>query len=266
MRKYPTPWQYLVDIVAQSRLKAAYASNNAKTIKQAEAYYKGLTEDEVVFSTPFKNPNTGKWVVSMTSHARGFKLADVNFNTGSLIKMVGANASHMATHDSLETSTVTGFYYSEEAEQNHLLVHPDSNIHEALKMTGYEFSPENYAINLYPERDGILKADGEVDISHPVVAGKVFISYVQRPVESAPQSAPFSVEGVDETILNGGPVAEGFKLETEMTQEGEALPPAEGVIAQEGEEPKEATEEVAKEEVQEEQPAAETNQPKNKRR
>lgn len=178
MRKYPTPWQYLVDIVAQGRLKAAYASNNPKVRAEADKNFRGLTEDEVVFEAlaPRKD---GKQAYSLTCKVRGFKLNELTFATGSLGKMIAQNANLMAQHEDLATSQITGFYFCEDADQLHLLVHPNSNIHEALKMTGYEFQPEHYKSELYAHRDDILQADGVVSINHPVVAGQIYISYVQ---------------------------------------------------------------------------------------
>lgn len=177
MRKYPTPWQYLVDIVAQGRLKAAYASNDPKVRAAADKNFRGLVEDEVVFA-PVGNKN-GKLVYSMTSKVRGFAIKELAFATGSLTKMVQQNANLMVKHDDLDSSQITGFYFCEDADQLHLLVNPNSNIHEALKMTGYEFQPEHYSVVMYAGRDAILKADGVVSIAHPVIAGEVFISYVQ---------------------------------------------------------------------------------------
>uniref|UniRef100_A0AAU8KXR2 Uncharacterized protein n=1 Tax=Pantoea phage Survivor TaxID=3232176 RepID=A0AAU8KXR2_9CAUD len=179
MRKYPTPWQYLVDLIATGRLKAAYASGDRKAIANAEAAYKGLSEDEVVFSAPVTRKD-GKLVVNMTCK-RGFKLNDIVFNTGTLAKMVAQNANLMAAHEDLNTSQITGFYFCEDADQLHLLINPNSNLHEALKMTGYEFPPENYKTTIYPQRDDVLLAEGEIAITHPVVAGTVYVSYVQQP-------------------------------------------------------------------------------------
>ena len=178
MRKYPTPWQYLVDIIAQGRLKAAYASNDRKVRAAHDVAYRGLTEDEVVFEA-LPARKDGKLAYSMTSKVRGFKLAEVPFVTGSLAKMVKQNANLMVAHEDLATSQITGFYFCEDADQLHLLVHPNSNIHEALKMTGYEFEPQHYNVQAYAERDVVLQADGVVTIKHPVVAGEIYISHVQ---------------------------------------------------------------------------------------
>lgn len=187
MRKYPTPWQYLVDIVAQGRLKAAYASNDPKVRAAADKNFRGLVEDEVVFA-PVGNKN-GKLVYSMTSKVRGFAIKELAFATGSLTKMVQQNANLMVKHDDLDSSQITGFYFCEDADQLHLLVNPNSNIHEALKMTGYEFQPEHYNVVMYAGRDAILKADGIVSIAHPVIAGEVFISYVQPVVREGYKSS-----------------------------------------------------------------------------
>lgn len=201
MRKYPTPWQYLVDIVAQGRLKAAYASNNPKVRAEADKNFRGLTEDEVVFEAlaPRKD---GKQAYSLTCKVRGFKLNELTFATGNLGKMITQNANLMARHEDLETSQITGFYFCEDADQLHLLVHPNSNIHEALKMTGYEFQPEHYKSELYAHRDDILQADGVVSIDHPVVAGQIYISYVQAPKSPLEQIKERADAG--ENVFNTG--------------------------------------------------------------
>lgn len=232
MRKYPTPWQYLVDIVAQGRLKAAYASNNPKVRAEADKNFRGLTEDEVVFEAlaPRKD---GKQAYSLTCKVRGFKLNELTFATGSLGKMITQNANLMAQHEDLATSQITGFYFCEDADQLHLLVHPNSNIHEALKMTGYEFQPEHYTAELYTKRDEVLQANGAVTIKHPVVAGDIYISYVQAPksvdtdkdaagVEAFKAAAAF-VEPplVDNT--QGGPVDYVAPFEHEFSKDATAL-------------------------------------------
>lgn len=212
MRKYPTPWQYLVDIVGQGRLKAAYASNNPKVRAEADKNFRGLTEDEVVFEK-LADRKDGKLGYSLTCKVRGFKINELAFATGNLSKMVIQNANLMAQHEDLATSQITGFYFCEDADQLHLLVHPNSNVHEALKMTGYEFLPEHYNVELYAQRDEILQADGVVTVNHPVVAGQIYVSYVQ-PVKSTEQDSK-------DALLLGNQEVESEKApETDLTKGG----------------------------------------------
>lgn len=210
MRKYPTPWQYLVDIVGQGRLKAAYASNNPKVRAEADKNFRGLTEDEVVFEK-LADRKDGKLGYSLTCKVRGFKINELTFATGNLSKMIIQNANLMAQHEDLGTSQITGFYFCEDADQLHLLVHPNSNVHEALKMTGYEFLPEHYNVDLYAQRDEILQANGVVTINHPVVAGQIYVSYVQ-PVKSTEQELedagfgePTKRDGLESLSINQEP-------------------------------------------------------------
>ncbi len=286
MRKYPTPWQYLVDLIATGRLKAAYASGDRKAIANAEAAYKGLSEDEVVFSAPTTRKD-GKLVVNMTCK-RGFKLNDIVFNTGTLAKMVAQNANLMAAHEDLNTSQITGFYFCEDADQLHLLINPNSNLHEALKMTGYEFPPENYKTTIYPQRDDVLLAEGEIAITHPVVAGTVFVSYVQAPKSPLEQlreraDAGEDVVNTEKFSLKDGLIPEtsaellesGAPL-TDLTQGGSPGPIVEHEFSKDGTELAEAAadktvaiqetakaESPAEEPVQEEAPA-QTQQKKKK--
>lgn len=209
MRKYPTPWQYLVDIVAQGRLKAAYASGDRKVRDLTDKNFRGLNEDEVVFEAVPGVRKDGKLAYSMTCKVRGFKIAELQFATGSLAKMVMRNANLMGTHEDLNTSQITGFYFCEDADQLHLLVHPNSNIHEALKMTGYEFEPQHYNVQAYAERDEVLLADGVVTVKHPVVAGEIYVSYVQnagksleQELEEAGHGNPTAREGLENLTVN----------------------------------------------------------------
>lgn len=225
MRKYPTPWQYLVDLVGQGRLKAAYASGDAKQRAEAEKNFRGLTEDEVVFEK-LVDRKDGKLGYSLTCKVRGFKIKELTFATGSLAKMIQQNANLMVQHEDLATSQITGFYFCEDADQLHLLVHPNSNIHEALKMTGYEFQPEHYSATMYAGRDEILQADGVVSIEHPVIAGQIYISYVQ-PTGSAEQeleNAGFGDfgkrDGLESLQINNAPYSETAPV-TDLTKGGQ---------------------------------------------
>ncbi|AEV89689.1 hypothetical protein OBP_252 [Pseudomonas phage OBP] len=186
-----TPFQYLLDLTGASRIKAAKATGDAAAIAKAERFYLGLDESECEFTTPWQNPLAGnKWQVDVTVRTRGFKIPGLRFNTGTLSPMIRPGANIMANKSSLDLSTVTGLYHVYESDADHLLIHPNSNIYEALKMTGFVFDTSAFEVTWYPERDKDQKADGYVDVKHPVVAGRLFLSVVQREVSGAPNVPP----------------------------------------------------------------------------
>lgn len=214
MRQTPTPWQYLIDLVSSARIKAAYKSGDQKLIDQAEKYYRSLSEDECVFTTPVKVPEAlGKYQCDMSVKGRGFKIEKLRFNTGTVSAMVRPQANYMVEKKSLDTVTVTGLYFVVETDQLHLVIHPRSNIWEALKMTGYEFAPATFSTVSYDNRDTNLKADGHVDIKLPVVAGRIYISYVQRDVVTPPVAATEVVEQKEalNTVVEDKPFVD-FKM------------------------------------------------------
>lgn len=251
-RALPTTNQYLLDNVAKARLNEAYATGDAKRIAQAEKYYKDLSEDECELTTPYEHPEKrDKWVTTLTCRPRGFTISRMTFGTGSVYKMIDPAMSLMLTPHSLELATVTNLYYIRDVDRWHLLVHKDANIHEALKMTGWEFKPEEYKVVMFPERNTDFIADGYVEVTGPVVAGRIFITTVYKELypeagqpkaaaesivqpetlkmDKAPvvneelvgQPGPTSVVGTLEETA-GAPV-EGVKLETEVVQSGDTL-------------------------------------------
>lgn len=181
MNKTPSIMQYLVDLVANSKLKEARDGGDKDFVARQEKYFKDLSESEVKFSPPVKSTFTnGKWQTSMSSPKRGFQISKLTYNTGTLKALTKAVAQAMARKDSLDHATVPGIYVVEENDQIHLLIERDSNIFDALKMTGYEFPADSFKTSLYDVREEELKADGYVDIDHSVVSGRLFISYIRR--------------------------------------------------------------------------------------
>lgn len=181
MNKTPSIMQYLVDLVANSKLKEARDGGDKDFIARQEKYFKDLSESEVKFSPPVKSTFTnGKWQTSMSSPKRGFQISKLTYNTGTLKALTKAVAQAMARKDSLDHATVPGIYLVEENDQIHLLIERDSNIFDALKMTGYEFPADSFKTSLYDVREEELKADGYVDIDHSVVSGRLFVSYIRR--------------------------------------------------------------------------------------
>lgn len=187
MIKTPTIMQYLVTLVANARLNAAYATNDAAAIAKAEKQYKNLSEDEVTFTKPFTSVLTnGKWQTTMTCVKRGWQIQKLTYNTGTLKALSAAVLQGVARKATLDLATVAGVYYIEETGNIHLLVEKDSNVFDALKLTGFEFPTDAFKTVIYDTRDIDGHADGYVDIDHSVVAGRFMLSYIQRKVEPAP--------------------------------------------------------------------------------
>lgn len=181
MTKTPTIMQYLVDLVAKSKLQAAYASGDADLIAKQEKYYKGLSESEVTFTKPFNSALTGgKWQTTMTCKSRGFQITKLTYNTGTIKALTAAVIQGMAQKSSLDLISVAGVYFVEGSDNIHLVVEKDSNIFEALKLTGFEIPVDAFKTTVYDARNEELKADGHVDIDHSVVAGRILLSYIQR--------------------------------------------------------------------------------------
>lgn len=190
MTKIPTIMQYLVTLVANSRLNAAYATKDAATITKAEKQYKDLSEDEVTFTKPFSSVLTGgKWQTTMTCVKRGWQIQKLTYNTGTLKALTASVLQGIAHKETLGLATLPGVFYVEETGNIHLLVEKDSNVFDALKRTGYEFPTDSFKTVMYDTRDVEAFTDGYVDIDHSVVAGRFMLSYIQRkPVqEPAPQ-------------------------------------------------------------------------------
>lgn len=237
MSTLKTPFQYLLDLTGAARINAAKATGDKAAIAKAERFYLDLKESECEFTKPFKNVLAGnKWQTDVTVRTRGFKIPALRYNTGTLSPMIRPNANIMANKSSLDLSTVTGLYHVYETEADHLLVHPNSNIFEALKMTGYVFENSEYEITWFPARDENQKADGYVDIKHSVVSGRVYLSIVQKEVNKDNAPAPKDVAPVTPVQVKGvveetsAPVAEGVKLEGDVVQSGETLAPVEGGV------------------------------------
>lgn len=230
MSTIKTPFQYLLDLTGAARIKAAKATGDKEAIAKAERFYLGLDESECEFSTPWKNPLAGnKWQVDVTVRTRGFKIPGLRYNTGTLSPMIRPGANIMANKSSLDLSTVTGLYFVDETQQDHLLIHPNTNIYEALKLTGFVFDSASFEVTWYNARNEEQKADGYVDIKHSVVAGRLFLSNIQREVETDPNSklknlepgttpavAPVEITGTTETI--SGTPGEGIQLNTDLPQ------------------------------------------------
>lgn len=207
MTKTPTVMQHLVNLVAASKLNAAYATKDPEIIAKQEKCYKNLSETEVTFTKPFSSVLTGgKWQTTMTCKSRGFQINKLTYNTGTLKALTAAVIQGIAQKSSLDLVTVPGVYFVDGSENIHLVVEKDSNIFDALKLTGFEFPTESFKTTMYEARDTELKADGHVDIDHSVVAGRFLLSYIQRNPATGTQSptAKLAVEPAVETKDGSG--------------------------------------------------------------
>lgn len=213
MQQTPSPWQYLLDIVIKSKLAAAAASKDPAFRARQEKYYTDLKEDQCEFSTPVRKGDN--WYVTITCRERGFQLVDLPYKTGALFPMVKPMANYVLEPSSIAINTMTGLYYVMSNEHLHLQVHPQSNIWEALKMTGYEFAPKHFVTNMYEQRNEELAADGHIDINHSVVTGRIYISYLQKHAEKVEDpKVEIPVEPPVETVEKDLPPVEETEKET----------------------------------------------------
>lgn len=226
-RLIPTPRQYLTDIIANSMINEAIASGDQAYIAAQKARYSNLSEDEVIYSSEIRNPITGKYRTTMTVPPRGFKLPSVNFRTGAVEKMLDPNAEIVDFVNTLTSITKPGFYYVKDVNRYHLVCNQELNIWEALKLTGYEFDIKSFKFVQYATGfDEITVADGHVDITCPIVEGRLMVTYLKKSAP-APQEEPVvksmsteeQVEKVsEETKEPAEPVNESAPVE-ETTEE-----------------------------------------------
>lgn len=205
MTKTPTVMQHLVNLVATSKLNAAYATKDPEIIAKQEKCYKNLSETEVTFTKPFSSVLTGgKWQTTMTCKSRGFQINKLTYNTGTLKALTAAVIQGIAQKSSLDLVTVPGVYFVDGSENIHLVVEKDSNIFDALKLTGFEFPTEAFKTTMYEARDTELKADGHVDIDHSVVAGRFLLSYIQRNPATGTQTPAPAAAAVEPVVDTKG--------------------------------------------------------------
>lgn len=178
MQQNPTCNQYLLNIFTESKLKAALSLKDPAARAKQEKFYTDVKETECIFTRPVLKD--GKWAVDITCAGRGWKYQGLRYNTGKLLGLVNAKANYTIEREKLRTQTVTGLYYAVDKDTLHLVVQPQSNIWEALLMTGYRFDPKEFSVHEYPNRDEALLADGHVDIRNTVVAGRIYITHVAR--------------------------------------------------------------------------------------
>lgn len=256
MTKLHTPWQYLLDIVGSARIKEAEQSGDPAFLKQQRAYYQDLDESECTFTTPYQHPDNKKyWLTNMTCLPRKFKLNRLRFNTGKIDNMIEPNAGYITERNSLNRSTVENLYrVFDHLDTYHLLVKKDTDLDAALEMTGFRFQASEYTKVMYETRNKEFEADGHFDIVTPIIAGRIYITYVIRDLEAEHKAA--AEEKAAQEELNKAPVAENVAPVEPTKPEVEEDAPVETVEAEssEGEVVKEAD---AEPEVQDEDKAPE---------
>lgn len=189
-RLIPTPRQYLTDLIAKKMINEAIADGDPNYIAIQKDRYTNLSEDEVIFSSEIRNPITGKYRTNMTVPPRGFKLASITFSTGAVEKMLDPNAAIVDFVNTLTSITKPGFYYVKDVKRYHLVFDRELNIWEALKLTGYEFDIKSFKFVPYATGfDEVAVADGHVDISCPIVEGRLMVTYLRK-TEPVPQEEP----------------------------------------------------------------------------
>lgn len=272
MNKLHTPWQYLLDIVGASRLKEAEASGDAAYLKQQQAYYLGLDESECTFTVPYQHPDNKKyWLTNMTCLPRKFKLNRLRFNTGKIDSMIEPNAAYITDRNSLNLSTVSNLYrVYDQLDTYHLLVKKGDNLEEALQMTGFRFEANEYAKVLYDARDKQFEADGHFEITTPIVAGRIYITYVTRDLDAEAAEARLLEEEAKAKLANADQDKAPEPEETVSEGKGD-VPPAEEtapVVEPKAEEKKDAdvAEEKEPEVKPEEAPVQNFNKFNNKKK
>jgi hypothetical protein len=185
MSQVPTIKQYLLDLLVKSQLDAADRTKDPKQIALAEKKYKGLTEKEVEFGDYVLDPKTGKYSVKLVAKTRNWTLQKMTFNTGTIEALSRKNQQGAAQISALEMVTSPGLIYVQENDSRYLAVEPDANIFEAMKLTGYEFPADSFVPTIYGEPKEDSKAVGQVDLDHPIVAGRFLLYYIgQHSLES----------------------------------------------------------------------------------
>lgn len=187
MSTTPTIYQYMLNLFVNARIKTAEASGDAKAIARAHAAYDNISESEVTFSKFVKNTATGKWTSTITSKVRGWT-GNINFNTGTLKALIGDNLQGVGKLESLVRMVdFPGLFFVDETQALYLVVEKDANIFEALKMSGYEFPTDTFNVILKKDFDPVTHSDGFVDIDHPIVTGRLLLSYIRRTPAPSPK-------------------------------------------------------------------------------
>lgn len=177
----PTINQYLLDLFATAQLSAAQKTKDQKVIAKANAKYKNLVEAEVKFGPFVRDEKTGKYTVTVSSNSRGWGDTKVSFNTGTIAALSRKTQQGGATLNALDLVTTPTLLYVDENDSRYLAVEKDTNIFEALKLTGYGFPADSFVPTIYGTPDADNRAVGHVDLEHPIVVGRFFIYWIGQP-------------------------------------------------------------------------------------
>jgi hypothetical protein len=210
MRMYPTPWQYFLDIISANRIKEVTATGNQAEIEKVLYRYANLREDEVVFSDakfvekPLR-PSSSYWLISYDCIGRKYRRPDIAFRSIPLKDMLHTRPEVAAAE--FHRITKPGFYLDRISGQYHILLHKDTNLWEALRMSGYEYDPERYTFEQYESYRMGYQADGHVDIKYPFIEGRIYVTYiVAKELEGEGQSQPQTqpAPAVNEKVAGDG--------------------------------------------------------------
>lgn len=181
--------QYLLDLFTTAQLAAADKTKDQKQIALAEKKYKNLQESEVTFGSFIRDAKTGKYSVKVTAKSRGNWVVNMTFNTGTIAKLSAKNQQGATQVSALDLVSIPTLLYVQENDSRYLVVEKDSNISEALKLTGYSFPEGSFVPTIYGKPDATSKAVGQVDIDHPIVAGRFLIAYLGKAKADVPSTS-----------------------------------------------------------------------------
>jgi hypothetical protein len=201
----PTINQYLLDLLSKSQIAAAEKTGDSKKIALAKKNYEGLTESEVTFGKFVRDDKTGKYSVKIVAKSRNWTIEKMTFNTGTIEALSRQNQQGAAQISALEMVTAPGLIYVQENDSRYLAIQQDSNLYEALKLTGYEFPADSFVPTVYGEAKKDSKAVGQVDIDHPIVAGRFLLYYFNAPKSSVQDDSKVKTQSQETDLkMKGG--------------------------------------------------------------
>lgn len=204
MEKVPTINQYLLNLVSGVQITAAEKSKDAKKIAIANRDYKDLKESEVTFGPFVRDDATGKWSTSIRANTRGWTLRKQVFSTGTIKGLARANQQGGEKLDALTLLRTPNLVYIQENDSYYLVVEKDTNVFEALKLTGYEFPADSFVPTIYGKPNKDNWAVGHVDLEHPIVAGRFLLYYLQSDSKPAGNGKDTNDQTKTDLKLQGG--------------------------------------------------------------
>lgn len=186
MNTVPSINKYLLDLIVASRISAAEKTGDPKTIAKAHRDYDGIVETDVQFSTPIRNPKTGKYSINLTCVKRNWALKNITFNTGSIDALSRAKQQGVNNLETLDKIDIPSLVYVAENKQRYLVVEKDSNSVDAITLTGYSFPASALTTVIYDEPKTAYKAVGHIDVNHPIVTGRFLLNYILRSTDKPP--------------------------------------------------------------------------------